>query len=257
MAILALLNFGSALQRQGDHTRARTIFEDVLPMARPRHDRWLTSLATGNLGVVLAPDDPVNAVILLEESLTLAHEIRHPYLTIRRLEDLAAVLASSDRAEVSAGLLGASGALRDAFGYARPRWVQAEVDEAGATARKRLGADAFDAAYDKGRAMTADEAVALALGRSAPAPKERPQHPGGLTGREVQIVLEIARGLTNRQIAESLGISQRTVDAHVQNVRNKLGMEKRAQIAAWASRHLPESTSAYPSTKSRGRSPDT
>jgi DNA-binding CsgD family transcriptional regulator len=63
-----------------------------------------------------------------------------------------------------------------------------------------------------------------------------------LTGREVQIVLEIALGLTNRQIAEKLGISERTVDAHVQNIRNKLGMERRAQIAAWASAHLPKNT---------------
>ncbi|OFV84589.1 MAG: hypothetical protein A2W26_06745 [Acidobacteria bacterium RBG_16_64_8] len=242
MAILALNNTATALRHQGDTAGARTILEEVLSMARPRHDRWLTSLATGNLGVVLAPADPVHALLLLEESLALAHEIGHPWLTIRRLEDLAAVLASSDRAELSAGLLGATGALRDAFGFARPSWVQAEVDEASATARKRLGADAFDAAYDKGRAMTADEAVALALGRSAPAPKERPQHPGGLTGREVQVVMDIARGLTNRQISERLGISQRTVDAHVQNVRNKLGMERRAQIAAWASAHLPKGT---------------
>jgi non-specific serine/threonine protein kinase len=64
------------------------------------------------------------------------------------------------------------------------------------------------------------------------------QRPGGLTEREVQIVWEIARGLTNRQIAKKLGISQRTVDAHVQNILNKLGVEKRTQIAVWASRHL-------------------
>lgn len=91
--------------------------------------------------------------------------------------------------------------------------------------------------------MTADEAVALALGRNVPARSEPSPRPGGLTGREVQIVLAIARGLTNRQIAEKLEISERTVDAHVQNVRNKLGMERRAQIAAWASAHLPESAS--------------
>jgi len=242
MAILGLLNFGTALRHQGDHARARTIFEEVLSMARPRNERWLTSLATGNLGFVLAPDDPVHAVILLEESLALAHEIRHPWHTIRRLEDLAAVLASSDRAEVSAGLLGASGALRDAFGHARPGWVQAEVDDAAGEARERLGADAFDAAYEKGRAMTADEAVALVLGRSAPAPKERPQRPGGLTGREIQVALDIARGLTNRLIAERLGIRQRTVEAHVQNILNKLAMERRTQIAAWAAVHLPQGT---------------
>ena len=92
--------------------------------------------------------------------------------------------------------------------------------------------------------MTVDEAVALALGRNAPARVDPPHRPGGLTGREVQIVLDIAGGLTNRQIAEKLGISLRTADAHVQNIRNKLGMEKRAQIAAWAARHLPESTPA-------------
>ncbi|MGH2405213.1 MAG: helix-turn-helix transcriptional regulator [bacterium] len=40
-----------------------------------------------------------------------------------------------------------------------------------------------------------------------------------------------------------MGISERTVDAHVQNIRNKLGMERRARIAAWAAAHLPNSTS--------------
>jgi non-specific serine/threonine protein kinase len=178
----------------------------------------------------------------MEESLALAHEIGHPWLTIRHLENLAAVLASSDRAEVAAGLLGASGAFRDAFGFARPGWIQAEVDGAGAAARERLGPAAFEDAYARGRALTADGAVALALGRSAPAPQERPQRAGGLTGREVQIALDIARGLTNRLIAERLGIRQRTVEAHVQNILNKLAMERRAQIAAWAAVHLPKGT---------------
>lgn|GEM_PF-6834530 len=58
----------------------------------------------------------------------------------------------------------------------------------------------------------------------------------------MQIVLDTARGLTNRRIAKKLENSERTVDAHVQNVRNKLGMERRAQIAAWAAAHLPRGT---------------
>jgi predicted ATPase/DNA-binding CsgD family transcriptional regulator len=244
IAILALHNIGTTMRSRGDKARARVILEEVLSMARPRNDRWLTSLATGNLGFVLAPEDPDHALMLLEESLALAHEIGHPWLTIRRLEDLASVLASSDRGEISAGLLGAAGALRDAFGYARSSQAQADVDDASAAARERLGAEAFDVAYNKGRAMTADAAVALALGRSAPVPKERPERPGGLTGREIQVAGDIARGLTNRQIAGRLGISERTVDAHVQNIRNKLGLERRVQIAAWASAHLPKNTPA-------------
>jgi DNA-binding NarL/FixJ family response regulator len=156
------------------------------------------------------------------------------------LEDLASILASSDRAEVSAKLLGASESFREAFGFARGALSRVAVDAAGAAARERLGADAFDAARAAGRAMTMDEAVALALRRDAPARAERRPRPGGLTGREVQIAMGITHGLTNRQIADKLRISERTVDAHVQNIRNKLGVERRAQIAAWASAHLPE-----------------
>jgi len=215
------------------------VIEEALSLARPRHDKWLTSAVIGTLGLTLAPEDPVQALMLLEESLALSYDIGHRWLTARGLEDLARVLASSDRAEVAAKLLGASESLRDAFGFARSISLQAAV---GAAARERLGPAAFEAARTKGRAMTVDEAVALALGRSAPARVERARRPSGLTGREVQIVVDIAHGLTNRQIAERLGISERTVDAHVQNVRNKLGMERRAQIAAWASAHLPKST---------------
>ena len=239
LAARALCGIGNMLRIRGDNVRARVVLEEALSLARPRHDKWLTSVVIGALGLTLAPEDPAQALMLLEESLALSHDIGHRWLTARRLEDLAGVLASSDRAEVSAQLLGASESLRDAFGFARSVSLQAAV---GAAARERLGSDAFEAAWSKGRAMTAAEAVALALGRTAPARVERAQRPGGLTGREVQIVLDIARGLTNRQIAEKLRISERTVDAHVQNIRNKLAMERRAQIAAWASAHLPKST---------------
>ncbi len=239
----ALINIGYKLRDRGENTRARKFLEEALAMARPRHDKWLTSVVTGSLGRALVPEDPSQALMLLEESLALAHEIGHRFLILRGLEDLAGILASSDRAEVAAKLLGASESLHDVFGFARRVSPQ---PAAIAAARDRLGPEAFATAYDKGRAMTPDEAVALALGRGAGAPAlaKRARHPGGLTGREVRIALDITRGLTNRQIAEKLEISERTVDAHVQNIRNKLGMERRAQIAAWASAHLPASTPA-------------
>jgi non-specific serine/threonine protein kinase len=240
MATRALGQIGNTLRIRGDYARARAVLEEALSLARPTHDKWLTGSVTNALGRTLAREDPVQALMLFEEGLALAHEIGYRLLTARGLEDLAGLLASSDRAELSATLLGASVSLRDAFGFARSS--SGPAADAAAAARERLGPVAFEAAWRKGRAMTADEAVALALGRSAPARVERVQRPGGLTGREVQIAQDIARGLTNRQIAERLGISERTVDAHVQNVRNKLGMEKRAQIAAWASAHLPKST---------------
>jgi non-specific serine/threonine protein kinase len=240
MAIRALGQIGNTLLVRGDNARARAVLEEALSLARPIHDKWLTGFVTNALGRTLAREDPAQARMLFEESLALAHDIGYRWLTARALEDLAGLLASSDRAEVSAKLLGASESLWDAFGFARTS--SGPAADAASAARERLGPAAFEAAWSQGKAMTADEAVALVLGRSAPARVERVQRPGGLTGREVRVVLDIARGLTNRQIAERLGISERTVDAHVQNIRNKLGMERRAQIAAWASTHLPKST---------------
>ena len=58
--------------------------------------------------------------------------------------------------------------------------------------------------------------------------------PDPLTPREREVARLIARGETNRQIAATLVISERTADAHVQNILNKLGFSSRAQIAALA-----------------------
>jgi DNA-binding NarL/FixJ family response regulator len=57
---------------------------------------------------------------------------------------------------------------------------------------------------------------------------------GGLTNRERQVAAGIADGLSNREIAESLVLSEYTVATHVGNIFNKLGFTSRAQVAAWA-----------------------
>ena len=55
-----------------------------------------------------------------------------------------------------------------------------------------------------------------------------------LTARETDVVKLIARGLTNRQIADELVISERTASSHVYRLLGKLGFSSRAQVAAWA-----------------------
>ena len=56
----------------------------------------------------------------------------------------------------------------------------------------------------------------------------------GLTPREREVAVLIAQGLTNREIGAALVIAEKTADAHVQHILNKLGFHSRAQIAAWA-----------------------
>lgn len=58
-----------------------------------------------------------------------------------------------------------------------------------------------------------------------------------LTDRELEVARLVTEGLTNQAIAGRLSIAPRTVDTHVENVRRKLQVRSRAQIAAWVTEH--------------------
>jgi DNA-binding CsgD family transcriptional regulator len=59
----------------------------------------------------------------------------------------------------------------------------------------------------------------------------------GLTAREVEILRRVTSGLTNRQLAEELGVSTRTVDAHLRSVYAKLGVKSRSAATRYAIEH--------------------
>jgi DNA-binding NarL/FixJ family response regulator len=59
----------------------------------------------------------------------------------------------------------------------------------------------------------------------------------GLTAREIQVIGLIAKGDTNRAIADQLSISERTVDRHVSNILMKLHLPTRSAATAYAYRH--------------------
>jgi DNA-binding CsgD family transcriptional regulator len=79
-------------------------------------------------------------------------------------------------------------------------------------------------------ALGADRITGL-IDRLTAALDERPASP--LTRREAEVAGLVARGMTNRQIAAELVLSERTVETHVQNTLNKLGFGNRSQIAVW------------------------
>jgi len=80
-----------------------------------------------------------------------------------------------------------------------------------------------------------------------------------LTAREREIARLLSRGLTNKEIARQLRISQRTADSHVQNMLNKLGASNRAQIVALAGEtdvaadDVPSPATAPSTSPSQGR----
>ncbi len=69
---------------------------------------------------------------------------------------------------------------------------------------------------------------------------QRAQQPAeNLSPREAEVLALVATGLANKQIARRLGISERTVKAHLTSVFQQLGVTDRTQAALWAREHLP------------------
>ena len=58
-----------------------------------------------------------------------------------------------------------------------------------------------------------------------------------LSAREAEVAALVARAMTNRQIAERLVLSERTVETHVRSILTKLGFSTRTEIATWSLRH--------------------
>jgi DNA-binding NarL/FixJ family response regulator len=82
------------------------------------------------------------------------------------------------------------------------------------------------------------DAVDAVLAAAGHRVRQRPRElPGGLTERELEVLLCLARGEPNRAIARSLGISPKTVGHHLQHIYQKAGVRSRAAATVWAFRH--------------------
>jgi predicted ATPase/DNA-binding CsgD family transcriptional regulator len=104
-------------------------------------------------------------------------------------------------------------------------------------ARAALGHASYEAAWAHGQSMTHREAVELALAESAAPPNARQPVPGALSSREMQVVKLVARGLTNREIAAELVVTEHTAMRHVEHILSKLSLRNRTQVTAWAVAH--------------------
>jgi predicted ATPase/DNA-binding CsgD family transcriptional regulator len=163
-------------------------------------------------------------------------------------EDLARIAASvavlaanGGTPERAARLLGAAERLREAIGLALAQPERAACGRANALALADLGEAAFGAAWTAGQAMTASEATAeihaaLHLPAEAPQPATTTAAAAGLSRREAEVLRLVAAGRTNREIADTLFLSVRTVERHVTNLYAKIGARGRADATAFAIR---------------------
>jgi predicted ATPase/class 3 adenylate cyclase/DNA-binding CsgD family transcriptional regulator len=103
--------------------------------------------------------------------------------------------------------------------------------------RARLGDDQSDRAYAEGMALSVDEAFDLARGQlTTTDPRQPPEPPGlaQLSARERELVILVARGATDAQIAAQLYIAVSTVRSHLDRIRDKTGWRRRADLTRLA-----------------------
>ncbi len=233
---------GLVARDRGDYGQAEGLFAESLALFRELEDTWGVTTALVSLGLVARlRGDCTRASALLKESLTLRRDLGDRWGIAECLEGLAGAAVAQRQPERAAWLLGAAEALAEAIGAPLSRAQRADRDRSAATAQKQLGKRAFAAAWEAGRRIGLEKAVEDAL---APPPSERVpvgfpgRTPGTplsvLTRREQEVASLIAQGRTNREIARMLVITEGTAANHVQHILNKLGLQSRAQIAAWA-----------------------
>ncbi|TWF91468.1 LuxR C-terminal-related transcriptional regulator [Kitasatospora viridis] len=153
------------------------------------------------------------------------------------LEHLAWATASGGDHLRAGRLLGAAGALWQGIGTTLSAFDPQLADHH-RRCEDRVVQAVGPAAYAKALAEgaghdTPSRAVDFALSAGTATPAVPADLPSPLTHREREIAALVARGMSNKQVASSLGLSTRTVDTHVQSVLRKLGFGGRAQIAAW------------------------
>lgn len=242
----ARLLHGAAALNKWDEQRAVALDHESLALARSVGDRETIARSLLNLGVGHLDKDPQRAGALLAESLAVSQglDIDDKLRVIgQTLHALAVVGQAHGDLVRAARLYGCAEATLEPFGI--PYYQYAFADE---TALSRsivavlrgLGPQAFAAAWAEGRRAPVEPMIDYALGRvpfpGPPLPSGEPNAKPGLgplTHRESEVARLITEGLSNREVGKALAISERTVDAHVQHILNKLGFNSRTQVAAW------------------------
>jgi len=182
----------------------------------------------------------------LGAALDMKYEIGDTMGISYALEGTAWLAVAQQRYTRAAWLLGAADPLWQLVGSRLGRNATVEALHANAeqAARDALGDDHYRELHSRGAGYPLAEIVRLATDEAddlPPHPDDRvhwgeaDHGPGspGLTSREWEIAGLVAEGLSNRQIAERLVISKRTVDAHIEHIYGKLGVSSRVQLAGW------------------------
>lgn len=256
---LALYELGEVRRMRGDLAGAASAYRQAHEHGRePQPGLALVWVAEGKPSAAVAAlaaceartNDPL-AKTRLWEALVLAAVAAADLPAARAaadaLEDAAATFASPGLLATAAECrgrvclaTGASPVAIEAFRSACQQWQDLESPYRVAQTRLAL-ADALDRTGDEHGATLERDAATAALARLGVLPPMpaggASALPDGITRREAEVLELVARGLTNREVAEVLVLSERTVARHLANLYTKIGVTTRTAATTYAHRH--------------------
>ena len=132
-------------------------------------------------------------------------------------------------------MFGAAESIREMIGMPRHGYEDAVYEKDVTVVRNNLSATVLTQAWETGRDMTLEQVIEFVSRESdSPSPVQaEKERIGGLTQREWEAALLIAKGKSNREIAEAMTVTVKTVEAYVTRILRKLGFDSRVQIATW------------------------
>ena len=242
---IALSFLGALAYAQDALPLAKSRFEAALLEQRAIDDRWGIGFSLVGLGYAARDrGDDARAVALFAEGLAPFTEVGDRRIIALALDGVAGLAIAWGQPERAARLFGAAAALREASGLpVEPAFRAAHTRDV-AAARAALGEVAFSAGLATGAALPLPVAVAEVMATASPASGAVPASPPpnqadllNLTPRESEVLRLLAKGLSDREIAAALSISERTAGNHVQHVMEKINVDSRTAAAVFAVRH--------------------
>ena len=171
--------------------------------------------------------DDHHAALAYQEALQLWTGLRDRWFRVVAIAGLAELASAYGPVSSAATLLGSINALAEEVGNPLLVHTRINCERAAAAARVALGAVRFAELHTAGRAVSLEEATAIAAAIPVPAGSTD----RGLTPREQEVLRLLAAGHTDQQIADALFLSRRTVNAHVAHVLAKLDIRTRREAA--------------------------
>jgi predicted ATPase/DNA-binding CsgD family transcriptional regulator len=224
-----------------DMATATAVSSEGVRLSREAGDLYVLEFMLRNLGTVaMLGGDLAAAKARLSEALRVARQIDQRFAEYFLLSGFGSHAASSGQARRAARLFGAAASVGAGAGADNRGPHAPFLAEAKESATRALGEAKFGAEFDAGKRLSRQAAVRLALDEpeDGKVVASHGAETGPLAKREVEVAQLVAEGLSNKQVAARLVISERTVATHVGHILDKLGFNSRAQIGGWLSSDL-------------------